>query len=464
MSRPVRSALPPRTLPPSEVRPGAMRLLRAASPLYLRVLLGFDSLRILHPERLVGAYRDFFDLKSRLIVAFRHPYGDEPQLMAYVIAKQLNREAAKLGVRFPKKPHAHFIHGYEVPLWAGGFERWVLPRVGSIPIYHTKFDTPSMSRIRSVVKDGAYPLALAPEGQVSYTSEDLPRMEQGTIRIGLWCAEDLAKEKRTESVVIIPVSVHHKWPETAGRELDRLIALTERACGICGRAGTDRFARLSAIADRALAIMEQYYAKFHGPLAPVSGATASRADRLAAVVETALRTAERSLCIKPEGDAIRRVYRIRQTCWDRIFRADIPDMDALSSVERAVADRLAAEAWLASRHMELVDIAFYLDFERLKKEDPLELYIETAQNYYDLLSRLSGRNIAGRKKVGGKKAVVIIGKPVLVSRGANPLKTQSRAVIDSLTEKLAREYLECIKEIRGIRGASAQKQTRGGGA
>jgi hypothetical protein len=92
------------------------------------------------------------------------------------------------------------------------------------------------------------------------------------------------------------------------------------------------------------------------------------------------------------------------------------------------------------------------------------LYIETAQNYYDLLSRLSGRNIAGRKKVGGKKAVVIIGQPVLVSRGVDPSKTQSKAVIDSLTEKLTREYRECIKEIRGIRGAGAQGQTRGGGA
>lgn len=463
MSRPIRSALPLRTLPPSEVRPGVMRLLRTASPLYLRVLLGFGSLRILHPERLVQAYRDFFDLKSRLIVAFRHPYGDEPQLMAYVIGKQLNREAANLGGRFPKMPHAHFIHGYEVPLWAGAFERWVLPRVGAIPIYHTKFDTPSMSRIRSLVKDGAYPLALAPEGQVSYTSEDLPRIEQGTIRIGLWCAEDLAREKRTESVVIIPVSVHHTWPEAAGKELDRLIAFTERACGVYGRVAADRFARLSAIADRALVLMEQYYAEFHGPMAPVHGGSSSRADRLAAVIETALRTAERSLRIEPDGDTIRRVYKIRQTCWDRIFRTEIPDMEALSSVERAMADRLAAEAWLASRHMQMVDIAFYLDFERLKKEDPLELYIETAQNYYDLLSRLSGGNISDRKKVRGKKAVVIIGQPVLVSRGADPLKTQSKAVIDSLTEKLKREYLECIKEIRGIRGARAHGQTRGGG-
>jgi hypothetical protein len=446
MSRPIRSARSVRVLPPPKVRPGVMRFLRAIGSLYFRVLLRFDSLEILHPERLVRAFCDFFDLKSRLIVAFRHPYGDEPQLMAYVIGKRLEKEAAKLGARFPKKPHAHFVYGYEAPLWAGAFERWVLPRVGAVPVYHTKFDTPSVNRIRLLMKDGAYPLALAPEGQTSYTSEGLPRLEQGAVRIGLWCAEDLAKEKRTESVVIIPVSIHHRWPEAAGKKLDRLIGLTERRCGICRRTGSGRFDRLSAIGDQVLLLMEQYYARYHEPPSPGDGA--SRSDRLAAVIEAALRTAERILCIKPDGDVIRRVYKIRQTGWDRVFRADIQDMNAISPLERGMADRLASEAWLASRHMELVDLAHYLDFDRLKSDDPLELYIETAQNYYDLVCRLTGGNISDRIKIGGKKAIVIVGEPIVVSRGLDPQKTPSKGTADSLTDELKRAYLSCIEEIR----------------
>jgi hypothetical protein len=421
-----------------------MRFLRAVGPVYFRFLLGFHSIELLHAERLVRAFRDFFDLKSRLIVAFRHPYGDEAQLMAYVIGKQLSREAVKLGIRFPQKPHAHFVHGYEVPLWSGGFERWVLPRVGSVPVYHTKFDMPSMRRIRLLMKDGAYPLALAPEGQVSYTSESLPRLEQGAVRIGIWCAEDLAKEKRTESVVIVPVSIHHRWPEAAGRKLERFIGLIERRLGVCRRTGSERFDRLSAIADRALVLMEQYYARYHVPPSPGGGA--SRSERLAAVLEAALRTAERTLGIKPDGDAIRRVYKIRQTCWDRIYRADIRDMDFISPVERRMADRLAGEAWLASRHMELVDLAYYLDFDRLNRDDPLELFIETAQNYYDLASRLSGGNASDRITIPGKRGIVIVGEPVIVRQG--------KGIIDSLTDELKRAYLSCIEEIRKSRGDS----------
>ena len=449
MPRPLQPALPARIFPPSTVRPGVMWFLRAIGPLYFKGLLGFGSLEIVHPERLVQAYADFFNRSSRLIVAFRHPYGDEPQLLAYVIGRQLEREAGKLGVRYPRKPHAHFVHGYEVPLWASGFERWVLPRVGAVPVYHTKFDSNSVKQIRRLMKDGAYPLALAPEGQVSYTSEGLPRIEQGAVRIGLWCAEDLAREKRTESVAVLPVSIHHFWPPAAGKKLDRLLSLTERSCGIFGVERSGRFERLSAIADRALILMEQHYAGYQGPSSP--GASASRAERLAAVIESALRTAERSLGIKPDGDVIRRVYKIRQTCWDRIFRADIEDLAALSPVERRLADRFASEAWLASRHMELVDIAYYLDFDRLKKDDPLDLQIETAQNYYDLISRLSGGNLTNRMKVRGQKAVLIIGKPIVISAGGDVRAAQGKSAADAPARDLSKAFIDCIEEARRLR-------------
>jgi hypothetical protein len=381
--------------------------------------------------------------------------------MAYAIGKKLGREAAKLGVRFPRKPHAHFVHGYEVPLWSGAFERWVLPRVGAVPVYHTKLDTPGMARIRLLRTDGAYPLALAPEGQVSYTSEGLPRIEQGAVRIGLWCAEDLEREKRTEAVVMVPVSIHLHWPRSAGKKLGRLISVTERKCGVCGRTDEGRFDRLSAIADRALVLMEQHYARYHE--APLSGDGASRSDRLAAVIEAALRTGERIVGIKPYGDAIRLVYKIRQTCWDRIFRADIQDLNALSPVERRMADRLAGEAWLASRHMELVDLAYYLDFERLKRDDPLELYIETAQNYYDLVSRLSGGNISDRMRIPGKKATLVVGEPILISGGPHRRDASSKRTIDSLTDELKRAYFACIEEIRRARRDSRMESAGRGG-
>ena len=447
IAEPIASARSAQVLPESRIRPGIVALFRLVSPLYFHALLGFRSVAVRHAERLVQSYADFFDGKTRLLLAFRHPYGDEAQLMGYLIGKILDKEAISRGVRFAKSPHAHFVHGYEVPLWAGAFERWILPRVGAVPVYHTKFDGKSIRRIRSLMKDGAYPVAIAPEGQVSYSSEELPRLESGAAHICAWCAEDLAKAGRRESLVILPISVHYRWNAAAARRLDGLIRRIESECGIKPPDSATRFDRLSAAAGSILAAAERHYTLFCGASLPRPG-NPTRAERLGDLREAALTAAEGVFHLRPEGDAVRRVYKIRQTGWDRIFRADLPDMDSLPRIERALADRVAGEAWYASRHMELVDLAYYLDFDRLKENDPLELYIETAQNYFDLVSRLGGGNISNRINIRGKSATVIIGEPIAATDRLSSQGLTRKAAIDSLSGDLRRAYADCIAEIR----------------
>ncbi|MCE1195092.1 hypothetical protein LWX53_01145 [bacterium] len=466
VSKPIAAARSPHRLAEPLAQPGVIALLKLISPLYLHGLLGFRSVELRHAERLVEAYRAFFSGEARLIVAFRHPYGDEAQLMAYVIGRLLAREAAALGVRYPREPHALFVHGYEVPLWGGPFERWLLPRVGAVPVHHALLDRKSVERIRALMADGDFPLALAPEGQVSYTSEGLPRLEPGAARICAWCAEDLAAAGRKERIVILPISVHHRWDGASEANLDRLIDRIEKMCGIApgggrsagGRQGDARtagggagnvvrFQRLNAIADAVLEAAERHYGRFCG-LVPPGKSVAARSARLAALREAALASAERALRLVPEGDAIARVYRIRHACWDRIYRADIPDLRTLSDLERSLADRAAGEAWYASRHMELVDLAYYLDFDRLREGDPLSLFIETAQNYYDLISRLEGGNISDRVSLRGRDAAVIVGEPldageILAAAGSGRKEAAAR-----LSARLEKAYLDCIQEFQ----------------
>lgn len=452
IAKPISEALPARKLAEARVRPGLVAFFRLISPLYLHALLGFGSIELRHAERLVNAYRDFFSGKIRLLIAFRHPYGDEAQLMAYVLAKLVGKEAARRGAKLRRPPHAHFIHGYEVPLWAGAFERWLLPRVGAVPVYHTKLDTKSIGRIRSLMKDGEYPIALAPEGQVSYSSETIPRLESGAAHICAWCLEDLARESRDETVVILPISVHHRWGAASETRLDRLIGCIESHCGIASPATSSRFDRLSAAADFILDAAERHYARFYGASIPRQG-DPSRAERLDDLREAALSTAERAFCLKPEGDEIRRVYKIRQTGWDRIFRADIEGPDSLPSLGRALTDRVAGEAWYASRHMELVDLAYYLDFDRLKRDDPLDLYIETAQNYYDLIARLEGGNISDRIGIRKKRATIIVGEPILASERLSSFGRNRKTAIEALTADLKRAYADCIEEFKPNRNS-----------
>jgi hypothetical protein len=451
--QPIAEAKAPVQLAQNKIRPPVVAFFRLISPLYMKAALGFSRVRLVHGERLAQAYADFFQGKTRLLIAFRHPYGDEAQLMAYVIGRLIAKEAKARGVKLGQKPHAHFVHGYEVPLWAGAFERWLLPRVGALPVYHAKFDSLSIKRIRSLMKDGQYPIALAPEGQVSYSSEEAPRLESGAARICLWCAEDLHREGRSEDVVLLPISIQQRWPKATEKSLDALIAAMEGECGLAQVVGeTSRFERLKRLGEAVLAAAEHQYRHFYGAELPDSGELSS-AQRLSNLRQAALATAEHCFHLKPEGDEIRRVYRIRQTGWDRIFRTDLTETAVshpTSALHRSMADRLAGEAWYASRHMELVDLAYYLDLDRLKLEDPLELYIETAQNYYDWISRLKGGNISHRKNLRPKEGIVIVATPLSVAQTLKPLGLQTKpgkAATEALNQALMGEFLACIEEI-----------------
>jgi hypothetical protein len=105
----------------------ALGLMDLLGPAYARFGLGLSSLRFSGADRLAAALGDLAAGRARLVIAFRHPYGDE------------------------------------VPLWSGPLVRWLLPRTGSFPVYHVRLDR---------------------SGQVSYRSESLPRLERGALQLG----------------------------------------------------------------------------------------------------------------------------------------------------------------------------------------------------------------------------------------------------------------------------------------
>ena len=66
--------------------------MRSGMPVYLKSALAFEGVTILSPERILSELRDFQSNRSRLIVAFRHPYGDEAQLLFHVFENMLARK------------------------------------------------------------------------------------------------------------------------------------------------------------------------------------------------------------------------------------------------------------------------------------------------------------------------------------------------------------------------------------
>ena len=444
--RPIGSARPDVHLKTPELCLQAMALLRVLAWPYLALVLGYKSVDIRGAGRLVEAFRAHLSGRARVILAFRHPYGDEAQLLGWVFLRGVAREARKLGVRLPYSPHALFVHGYEVPRWGGPLIRWLLPRVGAMPVHHAKIDSVGMGRIKEAIINGRYPLALAPEGQVSYASEWLPRLEQGTVRLGMAAADELERAGRSEPVHVIPVSIHHRYGPEAVPSLERLVARILEFAGIQSLPGSTIRERLESGVERILALAEENYG-LSGGQSPERGQSSTRDKRLAQVISRALDASERILGLSPgTGDPIERVYRIRQAGWDRVF-LEGTEPRYLPPLERALADRRAGEAWYAMRHMELVDFCWYFRCETPEETAPLHLVVEYAQNLWDFGSRLAGGAISERVIVKPKKAVVVIGETLDLSAILPEWRKNRKASVAGTTAALGAAYLACIEEM-----------------
>jgi hypothetical protein len=452
-------------LAPSSVKSSVLTLVRALGPLYVKTTLRVDGLELRGTEHLVRAWRDFQDGRARLILAFRHAYGDEPQLFSYLFDLIVPREARLRGAVLPRRTHARFVHGYEVPLWSGSFVQWLLPRIGAVPVYHARHDSASVSRVRKITGEDDFPLALAPEGQVSYRSETLPRMEKGTARIAFWCAEDLERAGRPMPVLVLPLSVHYRRDESEIGKIETLVTALERRCGIlpspkppaaipARRAALKK--RLAALDLALLSLAESIYGLRPGVGSRTAGSdpadTPTRDSRLAVLINAALQRAESMLGIdgtRAPADTIERLHSVRQAGWDRIY----PDSDlgAMKPLERALADRQAGEAWYAMRHMETVDLAFYLDsayVEGRPGEDgpSFDRLVECAYSLADLASRLVGGDISDRPDLLRKRAVVMAAEPIDVCARLPDYRSNRKAAVEAVTAEIARAYEGCIEE------------------
>jgi 1-acyl-sn-glycerol-3-phosphate acyltransferase len=416
--------------------------------LYLFLFLGVARVVLRGGDYLFDAYKRALRGDSRCILAFRHPNGGEPQLLAWFIIFRLRQLARKAGVSFARRPHVCFVYGYEVVRWGGFVARLVMPRLGAMPVHHAKLDSVGMARIYKAIFEGPYPLAIAPEGQVSYTAETVPRLEQGTVRIGFQAAEKLFKAGKSCPVEVLPVSVHFRYGRWARVSLERLLRRIEKytGTGMKGKSGTGLSftERLRQCRDVILTNNEKRYG-----IVPAEGR--SFEERVDVVMGFALDSAEKILRIRQgeEGDIIGRLYHIRQICWDRIYVPEMENLDAIPRLERAVADLRAGEAWYASRHMELVDFVWYFRVPIPSEDAPLHLKIEYVQNLWDFANRTMGGSYTKRVINPHPRRVIIqVAPPLNLTARLPQYHRDKKEAITSAMDALRDAYLNCIEEVK----------------
>jgi hypothetical protein len=405
--------------------------------LYLLFFCGIARIILRGDRFMFEAFKRALAGESRCIIAFRHPNGGEPQILSWFFLFKLKTLAARKGIRFARWPHAVFIYGYEVLRWGGWAARLVMPNLGAMPIHHSKMDSRGMDRIYRAVTDGPYPVALAPEGQVSYTVDALPRLEPGVMRIGFHAAERLADRSSEAPVEILPVSIHFRFGIWGKKSMELLLTKLEKVLGLSGGKKLPFMERLKAARECLLSANEKRYQIG-------SDISLSFEERLDKVIYAALENAERMLGIKSEGEFFFRIYRLRQLCWDSIFLPGLENFENVSMLEHNILDLKAGEAWYIGRHQELVDFCWYFRVPLPTEETAFHKKIEYVQNLWDFASRTMGGAFSNRANIFPRKVIIRASPSINLSERLPLYRKDKKAAIASAMSDLEKAYLDCI--------------------
>ena len=437
--KPVFTASPDVKAPEPRISKLVLFAVRIIGRFYLFFALGITRLVIRNGRPFFEAYQRALEGKSRCIIAFRHPNGGEAQILMWFILFVLRRKARRAGIKFCRSPYVSFVYGYEVARWGGRIARWVMPGLGAMPVHHDKLDSAGMTRIFQAIVEGPYPLAIAPEGQVSYTTESVPRLEQGTVRIGFQAAERLEKKGKDCPVEILPISIHFRYGSMGRWSLNKLIRKIEKYTGF-NNGGANFTERLRRARDFILEQNEKRY----GITAKADQTFNERVD---IIMEVALVKAEKFLGIKAKSnDLVERLYHIRQVSWDRMVIPDITSLNHLTLLERALIDLNAGEAWYASRHMELVDFAWYFRVPIPAEDAPLYIRIEYVQNLWDFLNRTMGGAYSNRVlNVHPKRLLIQATSVINLTERLKEYKKNRKPAIANAMMDMEKAFLDCIE-------------------
>jgi 1-acyl-sn-glycerol-3-phosphate acyltransferase len=437
-----------------------LRIVVGILPYWLKSKLQISQIQAIHIDRLVEVYKQSQMGRLRLILAFRHPSGDDPFCLSYLLTKILPVAARDHRISLKSPVFAHFLYDRGIPLWAGEFVSWLYPKLGGIPIHRGKADRVALKSARDLLVNGQMPLALAPEGATNGHSELVSPLESGAAQIGFWAMEDLVKTGRTEDVLIVPIGIQYYYIDAPWANLEKLLDQLERECGLTvdrhdslvamsqtdGRPMRkliyDRFYKLS---QYLLYQMENFYAQFyHYKIAerlPLSESISRTeiSQRLQQLLDFSLQVSESYFNLQPKGTKVDRCRRIEQAGWNWIYRDELKPPHNLSTISHKLADRIATEADLRMWHMRIVESFVAVTGSYVKDKPTIDRFAEVTLLLWDLVARIKGDNPTNRPILGKRRVQMTIGNPIPISDYWDRYKSSraeaKQAVID-LTQEL----------------------------
>ncbi len=474
-------AQPPMEFIPPDFTPWVLNTVKTALPLWLKLRTDLTDMQADNVELLAELYQQFQARKIRLLIAFRHPKPEDAYAIAHLLWSLVPQAARQHNIPLQSPVHAHFLYDRGIPLWAGDLVGWIFPKLGGISIQRGKVDRAGLRSARDLFVNGRFPLAASPEGGNNGHSGIVSPLEPGMAQMGFWCVEDLQKQDRSESVLILPLSLQYHYPTPPWDAIEALLTQLERDSGLTqsqpsvvklpdhtrsDQISSERlqnlYQRLFGLGEHLLDIMQQFYADYYPESAEVLSAnypSVSRIDEMAelgntsdtdnlnspnvqlatklnSLLNAALRVAEHYFQIPPKGSLIDRCRRLEHAGWERIYREDFKVVDQLSPVQRGLADRVAEEASLRMWHMRVVETFVAVTGAYVKEQPSADRFAETLMLLRDMVVRIKGENPFPRPSLGVQQVKMRVGTPLSVSERWADYRQSRRQAIEQLTQDL----------------------------
>lgn len=439
MSNEMINIQPPLAFIPPDFQPGVLQVCQWVFPWWIRFRTPITEIQTENVEQLVELYQQFQQEKIRFMLAFRHPNPDDPLPISQLLWRHIPQQAKKQGISLKPPIHAHFMYDRGIPLWAGNYVTWLFPKLGGTSILRGKLDRQGLRSARDLFVNGRFPIAAAPEGATNGHNYRVSPLEPGIAQLGFWCVEDLQKANRTEEVFMVPLGIQYHYIKDNWEALAQLLSEMESDCGLrtynSQATPSSLYPRLINLGNYLLDLMENFYRQYYHQHIPKESSE-ELPVRLQRLLDIALQVAESYFGIKPKGSLTERCRRIEQTGWDYIYREDIKDVEALSPVERGLANRIAEEASLRMWHMRLVESFVAVSGKYVQENPTYERFAEITTIVWTMIARLKGANPCKTPYLGKRRVQMTVGEPISISQRWSDYKASRRQAVENLTQAL----------------------------